>query len=107
MGMRDKSLLSSLAAVSSMLAASSCCLPIIPLWLAAGSAGASMFLASARPYLMGLSVIVIVYGFWNATRARECTRGRRTLNLVLLSVSGVFVAASLLFPQVLANWLAG
>ena len=105
--MRAKSLLSSLAAVSSVIAASSCCLPIIPLWLAAGSAGASMFLASARPYLMTLSVLLIAYGFWNAARARQCTRGRRTFNLVLLSVSGTFVAASLLFPQVLANWLAG
>ncbi len=105
--MRDRSLLSSLAAVSSVLAASSCCLPIIPLWLAAGSAGASMFLASARPYLMALSVVLIVYGFWNAARAQKCTRRRRSFNLFLLGVSGVFVGASLLFPQVLANWLAG
>jgi hypothetical protein len=104
---RDKPLLSSLAAITSVLAASSCCLPIIPLWLAAGSAGASMFLASARPYLMTLSVLLIAYGFWTAARARECTRRRRTINLVLLTVSGIFVASSLLFPQVLANWLAG
>jgi hypothetical protein len=104
---RDKSLLSSLAAVSSVIAASSCCLPIVPLWLAAGSAGASMFLATARPYLMTLSVVLIAYGFWNALRARQCSRRRRTINLVLLGVSGVFVASSLLFPQLLANWLAG
>ena len=105
--MRDKSLVSSFAAVASVVAASSCCLPIIPLWLAAGSATASVFLSTARPYLMGLSVLLIAYGFWNASRVRQCTRRRRTLNYLLLSVSGVFVAASLLFPQVLANWLAG
>jgi hypothetical protein len=104
---RDKSILSSLAAVASVVAASSCCLPIIPLWLAAGSAGAGMFLSAARPYLMTLSVLLIAYGFWNAARARQCTRGRRTVNLVLLALSGVFVGCSLLFPQLLANWLAG
>ena len=105
--MRDKCLLSSFAAISSVIAASSCCLPIVPLWLAAGSAGASMFLAAARPYLMALSVLLIAYGFWNAARARQCTRRRRTVNYVLLAASGVFVGCSLLFPQVLANWLAG
>jgi hypothetical protein len=104
---RDRSFLSSLAAVTSVVAASSCCLPIIPFWLAAASSGAGIFLANARPYLMAVSVVLIAYGFWNATRARECTRRRRTINLVLLAVSGVFVGCSLLFPQVLANWLAG
>ncbi len=105
--MRDKSVVSSLAAVGSVLAASSCCLPIIPLWLAAGSAGASMFLSAARPYLMGLSVVLIGYGFWSAARARQCTRSRRTVNFVLLALSAAFVGCSLLFPQVLANWMAG
>jgi len=104
---RDKSILSGFAAITSVIAASSCCLPIIPLWLAAGSAGASMFLSAARPYLMALSVLLIAYGFWNAARVRQCTRRRRTINFVLLAVSGSFVACSLLFPQVLANWLAG
>jgi hypothetical protein len=79
----------------------------MPLWLAAASSGAGIFLATARPYLMTLSVVLIAYGFWNAARARECTRRRRTINIVLLAVSGSFVACSLLFPQVLANWLAG
>jgi hypothetical protein len=104
---RDKTLWSSLAAILSVVAASSCCLPIIPLWLAASSAGASMFLAAARPYLMTLSVLLIAYGFWTASRATQCTRGRRTINFTLLAVSALFVGASLLFPQVLANWLAG
>lgn len=66
-----------------------------------------MFLAKARPYLMALSVLLILYGFWSAVRARQCTRQRRTINLGLLSVSGVFVGCSLLFPQLMANWMAG
>ena len=66
-----------------------------------------MFLAAARPYLMGLSVLLIAYGFWSAARARQCTRSRRTINFVLLGLSAAFVGCSLLFPQVLANWLAG
>jgi hypothetical protein len=56
---------------------------------------------------MTLSVLLIVYGFWSAARARQCTRRRRTINLSLLTVSGVFVACSLLFPQLMANWMAG
>lgn len=41
----------SLAAIGSVLAASSCCLPILPFMMAAGLAGTSTFLSAARPYL--------------------------------------------------------
>jgi thiol:disulfide interchange protein len=44
--------LASLAAIGSVLAASSCCLPILPLMMAAGVAGSSTFFSAARPYLL-------------------------------------------------------
>jgi hypothetical protein len=54
--------LASIGAVGSVLAASSCCLPILPLLLATGFAGSSAFLAAARPYLLGASILFIGYG---------------------------------------------
>jgi hypothetical protein len=54
--------LASIGAVGSVLAASSCCLPILPLFLAAVFAGSSAFLAAATPYLLGASILFICYG---------------------------------------------
>src|SRR5260370_33385880 len=43
----------SLAAIGSVLAASSCCLPLFPFMMAAGLAGTSAFLSQVRPDLFG------------------------------------------------------
>ena len=51
--------LASLAAIGSVLAASSCCLPVLPFVMAAGVAGTSAFLNAARPYLLAVSVVFI------------------------------------------------
>ena len=40
-----------LAAFGSVIAASSCCLPLLPFLFAAGAAGTSAFVAQLRPYL--------------------------------------------------------
>jgi hypothetical protein len=99
--------LASLAAICSVLAASSCCLPILPFMMAAGLAGSSAFLSAARPYLLAASILFIVYGFYQAWRAKECQRRRSAIASALLWVSAVFVAISILFPQVMANAAAG
>jgi hypothetical protein len=44
----------SLAALGSVIAASSCCLPLLPFLFAAGAAGTSAFVAQLRPYLLVL-----------------------------------------------------
>ena len=62
----------SIAAVGGVLAASSCCLPVLPLVVAAGFAGGSTFLSAARPYLLGVSILLIAYGFYQAGRAKKC-----------------------------------
>jgi cytochrome bd-type quinol oxidase subunit 2 len=95
--------LASLAAVGSILAASSCCLPILPFVMAAGFAGTSRFLSAAQPYLLVASVLFIAYGFYQGHRAKKCQRRTNIIGSVLLWVSMVFVIASILFPQVLAN----
>lgn len=95
--------LASLAAVGSILAASSCCLPVLPFITAAGLAGSSAFLTVARPYLLGASILFIAYGFYQARQAKKCARRPGVVSSTLLWVSAVFVAVSLLFPQAMAN----
>ena len=53
----------SLAAIGSVLAASSCCLPLFPFMMAAGLAGTSAFLSEVRPYLLVGSILFIASGF--------------------------------------------
>ena len=94
---------SSLAAIGSVIAASSCCLPVLPFLMSAGLAGASSFLSAARPYLLGASVALIVYGFYQARRAARCDRKPHIIAPVLLWTSAAFVFVSLFFPQLMAN----
>ena len=98
-----QTVLASLAAVVSILAASSCCLPVLPFLLAAGFAGGSAFLAAARPYLLGTSILFIAYGFYQAWRSKKCRRRQSVIASVLLWVSAGFVVISIFFPQVIAN----
>lgn len=95
--------LTSLAAIGSVVAASSCCLPVLPFLFAAGAAGSSAFLFAARPYLLTASVLLIAYGFYQMRRAKQCQRKPGIINTLLLWISTVFVAAALFFPQVMAN----
>ena len=100
-------MLAGAAAVASVLAASSCCLPLFPFLMAAGLAGGSAFLEAARPYLLGASIVFIGLGFYQARRARQCQRRPSRTSLALLWLSAAFVALSVLFPQVMANAAAG
>jgi cytochrome bd-type quinol oxidase subunit 2 len=100
-------ILASVAAIGSVLAASSCCLPVLPFVMAAGAAGSSAFLAAARPWLLAASVLFIAYGFYRAWRAKKCQRRRSVMSSVVLWASAVFVLMAILFPQVMANAAAG
>jgi hypothetical protein len=86
-----------------VLAASSCCLPIFPFVFAAGVAGSSAFLTALRPYLLGLSVVFVGYGFYQAWRAKRCRSRPGIVSSVLLWSSALFVVVSIFFPQVLAD----
>jgi predicted PurR-regulated permease PerM len=98
-----RTLLASIGAIGSVLAASSCCLPILPFLLAAGFAGSSTFLSAARPYLLAASISFIAYGFYQARRAKKCRRRSNLIASILLWVAAVFVFMSIFFPQVMAN----
>ena len=100
---RGAGILASLAAIGSVLAASSCCLPIMPFVMAAGFASGSAFLLAARPYLLAASVIFIAFGFYQVRRASKCQRRPSPISFFLLWVSAGFVFLSIFFPQVMAN----
>lgn len=97
----------SLAAVGSVLAASSCCLPLFPFMMAAGLAGTSAFLSQVRPYLLVCSILFIAFGFYQASRMKKCQSRTSVISSVLLWLSAAFVFVSIFFPQIVANVIAG
>lgn len=98
--------LSSIAALSSLIAAVSCCLPVGTLLFAAGAAGAARILAPLRPWLIGVSVLSLAMGFFQAYRRSHCTLRRDPFTVVVLWFSAAVVVLMLLFPQVIAGYLA-
>jgi len=100
-----KTTTASLGAMLSSLLTLVCCLPL-PFLGAAGLAGASVFLTAARPWLIGISVILLGAGFFQVYRGMKCRARQSRIALVLLSLATVLVVFLLLFPQVLAGLLA-
>jgi hypothetical protein len=98
--------IASIAALSSVIVASSCCLPVLPLLFAAGAAGASAFIAQLRPYLLAVSVFSIAFGFYKSWRAKQCEGKRSRTSIFLLWFSAIVVFVFVFFPQVVANLVA-
>jgi hypothetical protein len=96
----------SLAALGTVFAASSCCLPLLPFLFAAGSAGTSAFVAQLRPYLVVLSVLLIALGFYKSWRAKQCNCKASWISTFLLWFSAFVVFVFIFFPQVIANLVA-
>jgi hypothetical protein len=96
----------SLAALGGVIVASSCCLPLLPFLFAAGAAGTSAFVAALRPYLLALSVLLIVFGFYKSWRAKQCNCRPSRISSFLLWFSAIVVFVFIFFPQVIANFLA-
>ena len=96
-----------ISAVGSVLAALTCCLPVLPFVLAAGTASSGALLSSyisvLRPYLLAVSVLFIALGFYQSTRARQCNCKPSVLSQVVLWLSALIVAISILLPQVFAD----
>jgi uncharacterized membrane protein len=96
----------SLAALGSVIAASSCCVPLLPFLFAAGVAGTSAFVAQLRPYLLVLSVLLIAFGFYKSWRAKQCNCQPSRISAFLLWFSAIVVFVFIFFPQVIANLVA-
>jgi hypothetical protein len=96
----------SLAALGSVIVASSCCLPLLPFLFAAGAAGTSAFVVRLRPYLLVLSVLLIAFGFYRSWRAKQCNCKPSRTSTFLLWFSAIVVVTFIFFPQVIANLVA-
>jgi hypothetical protein len=96
----------SLAALGGVIVASSCCLPLLPFLFAAGAAGTSVFVTALRPYLLALSVLLIVFGFYKSWIAKQCNCRPSRISTFLLWFSAIVVFVFIFFPQVIANFLA-
>ena len=100
-----KTTAASLGAMVSSLLTLGCCLPL-PFLGAAGLAGASVFLSVARPWFLGLSVVLLGVGFFQVYRGMKCRARQNRIAVVLLGLAAVLVVFLLFFPQVLAGLLA-
>ncbi len=96
----------SLAALGSVIAASSCCIPLLPFLFAAGAAGTSAFVGKLRPYLLVVSVLLIAFGFYRSWRAKQCNCKPSKISTVLLWFSAMVVFLFIFFPQAIANLVA-
>ena len=104
--MRVTDKLTPMAAAMSALATLACCLPL-GIAGAVGALGLSVALERLRPWLIGLAVILLgVSAFQMYRRGKSCQR-RSRLSLVCFGLSAAIVLTVLIFPQQLAELLAG
>ncbi len=101
-----RTIVASLAALASVVLASSCCLPLLPFLFAAGAAGSSAFFVRLRPFLLAASVLLIAFGFYQRWRAKQCQCKPSLMSTILLWFSAIVVLVFILFPQAIANILA-
>jgi len=99
-------IVSSIAAVGSLIAATTCCLPVGTFLVAAGSASAARILVPLRPWLIALSILALVFGFVQTYYRSQCSLRRNWFSILLLWISAILVLVMLLFPQVVAGFLA-
>ena len=95
----------SLVAIVSSVATIGCCLPIAFAG-ALGAGATSAFSTTLRPWLLGLSVVLLGFGFWQQHRAKQCAVRGRLVGNVLLWSAVVVVVGMILFPQEIAAVIA-
>ena len=95
----------SLAAILSTVATINCCLPL-GFAAALGAGAASAFFTTLRPWLLGLSVVLLGLGFWQQHRAKQCSVRGRMIGNALLWTALVVVVGMILFPQEIAAFIA-
>ena len=94
-----------IAASLSALATLACCLPIA---FAAGTATASLAVVagSYRRWFIGVSGLLLLVGAAQVVRARRTCGKKMTASIAVLAVSGAIVLLVVLFPQLLAGFIA-
>src|SRR5205807_4030388 len=101
-----RTILASLAALGSVVLASTCCLPMFPFIFAAGAAGSSAFFAKARPFLLAASLLSIAFAFYQRWKAKKCQCKPSLLSPIVWWFSVATVLTFFLFRSVMANLVA-
>ena len=95
----------SVGAILSSVATLGCCLPF-GFAAALGMGTAGVFSTTMRPWLLGFSVVLIGLGFWQRRRAKQCSVRGRWFGNVLLWTAVAVVLGMILFPQLIAAFIA-
>jgi hypothetical protein len=93
------------AAAVSALSTIACCLPS-GIAAAAGAAGLGVVIEPLRPWLVGLSIALLVLGFVQLYRSNRSCHRRSPASIAVFSISAIVVVGILLFPQITAGLLA-
>jgi hypothetical protein len=94
------------AALIAVLSTLSCCLPLTFLG-ALGLAGVSLRLQSLRPWFLVSAAILLGVGFIQLYVRRGQCQKRSALSIALFWGAVLIVLLVILFPQVIANLIAG
>lgn len=97
----------SAAAVVAAISALVCCLPF-GLVGALGFASVGAWVAPLRPWLLGAAVVLLLIGFWELYyRRNQCDAKRSRVSVALFWFGVIVVILVTIFPQLIANWIAG
>jgi hypothetical protein len=88
----------SIAALGSVVLASSCCLPLFPFCLQRAAASSALFV-NIRPFLLAASVLFIAFGFYQGWRAKSATASRMSLVRVCCGSQLLWWLSSLYFHK--------
>ena len=94
------------AAVIAALSTLACCLPFGFLG-AVGLAGLSIWAQSYRNWFLAIAAVLLVVGFVQLYRGRNQCKKRSVFSVVLFWVAAMIVLVIVLFPQLIANLVAG
>ena len=94
------------AAVIAALSTLACCVPLGFLG-AMGLAGISVWARTAKPWLLGSALALLVVGFVQLCRGRNHCRRRSPISIALFWAAVAIVLIIVLFPQLIANLVAG
>jgi len=95
------------AAILAALSALACCLPL-GIVGALGLASVSVWLTPFRPWLLGAAVLLLALGGWQLYHRRnQCNARCSRISMALFWFAVVVVLLVTVFPQLVANWIAG
>jgi uncharacterized membrane protein YidH (DUF202 family) len=103
--MKHSEKITPVAAAVSALSTIACCLPS-GIAAAAGAAGLGVVVEPLRPWLIGLSVALLIVGFVQLYRSNLSCRRRSPASIAIFAISAIVVVAIVLFPQISAGLLA-